>query len=197
MRPNQRKPGPKSKTRLIPPKKLPQANLGETDTDTSENASFHSPPPDENVTNYNLEFRNTSPQPVTRQSPRRRSTISAIADMPSTSRNVTADSGQVSNRRRKQKFPARRELKMVLRRTDLMIPRLSFGRVIREIMMRQSSEVRMITIDALEALQTAAEKYLEMRFEDSYMVTLHARRKTLLVRDMELVNYLLSRLNVN
>ncbi|XP_061390350.1 histone H3-like centromeric protein cid [Musca vetustissima] len=99
-------------------------------------------------------------------------------------------------KKRKQKNPIQRDM-MFLRdvqklqnRTDYLIPRLPFARLIREIMLDSSRYVERITPPALEALQAASEMYVTQRLQDAYMLTLHRGRVTLDVRDMELINFL-------
>eukprot|EP00501_MAST-03F_sp_TOSAG23-6_P002390 GSMAST32.ASY1.ANO1.2498.1 assembled CDS len=65
---------------------------------------------------------------------------------------------------------ALREIKKYQKSTDLLIRRLPFGRLAR----------------ALEALQTASEQYLVELFEDANLCAIHARRVTMMVRDIQL-----------
>lgn len=103
---------------------------------------------------------------------------------------------QLKNKKsRKQSAPQQmkkfmREVKLLQNRTDLLVPRLPFSRLIRELIMDCSSEVTKITPTALEALQVASEMYLTQRLQDAYMLTLHRGRVTLDVRDMQLINFL-------
>ncbi|XP_032293161.1 histone H3-like centromeric protein A [Drosophila virilis] len=97
--------------------------------------------------------------------------------------------------RRKQPYPLqraalfRREVRTLQRSPHFMIPRLSFGRVVREIMLQHTESPYRITIGALEALQSATEMFLTQRFQDSYLMTLHRSRVTLEVRDMALMAF--------
>ncbi|XP_064536164.1 histone H3-like centromeric protein cid [Drosophila montana] len=97
--------------------------------------------------------------------------------------------------RRKQPNPLqraaqfRREVRTLRRSPHFMIPRLSFGRVVREIMLQHTETPYRITVGALEALQTATEMFLTQRFQDSYLMTLHRSRVTLEVRDMALMAF--------
>nr|ARC76716.1 Cid5 [Drosophila americana texana] len=98
-------------------------------------------------------------------------------------------------KRRKQPNPLqraaqfRREVRTLQRSPHFMIPRLSFGRVVRDIMLQHTESPYRITIGALEALQTATEMFLTQRFQDSYLMTLHRSRVTLEVRDMALMAF--------
>nr|ARC76712.1 Cid5 [Drosophila littoralis] len=97
--------------------------------------------------------------------------------------------------RRKQPNPLqraaqfRREVRTLQRSPHFMIPRLSFGRVVREIMLQHTETPYRITVGALEALQSATEMFLTQRFQDSYLMTLHRSRVTLEVRDMALMAF--------
>lgn len=70
-------------------------------------------------------------------------------------------------------------------KTELIIPRLPFQRVVREIAQGCTADIR-FSSQALCALQEAAECYLAGVFEDSYLCALHAKRVTLMVKDMQL-----------
>nr|ARC76710.1 Cid5 [Drosophila kanekoi] len=97
--------------------------------------------------------------------------------------------------RRKQPNPLqraahfRREVRTLQRSPHFMIPRLCFGRVVREIMLQHTETPYRITVSALEALQSATEMFLTQRFQDSYLMTLHRSRVTLEVRDMALMAF--------
>lgn len=95
--------------------------------------------------------------------------------------------------RRKQAHPLsrvdklQREMQLLQNSTCFMIPRLSFGRLVREFIQKHSPSTTCITRGALEALQTATEMFLTQRFQDSYLMTMHRGRVTLEVRDMALM----------
>jgi len=70
----------------------------------------------------------------------------------------------------------------------MLIPKLPFARLAREIAQkyfRNNDAVRM-TADSLAALQIASEDYLTRMFEDANLCAIHAKRVTILVRDMRL-----------
>ncbi|KAF2881597.1 hypothetical protein ILUMI_24572 [Ignelater luminosus] len=83
-----------------------------------------------------------------------------------------------------------REIKHYQLTTGNLIPKLPFSRLIQELLNEHISQGKRIQKLALEALQEAAEIYLVQFFEDSYVCTLHARRCTLIPRDMEVVKRL-------
>lgn len=95
--------------------------------------------------------------------------------------------------RRKQAHPLsrvdrlNREIRLLQNSNCFMIPRLPFGRLVREFIQKHSPSTTCITRGALEALQTATEMFLTQRFQDSYLMTMHRGRVTLEVRDMALM----------
>jgi len=89
-------------------------------------------------------------------------------------------------------YRALKEIRKYQETTDLLIPKLPFARLVREITRDYwpagpsgSNDFR-YTVEALMALQTAAEAYLVGLFEDGLMCALHAKRVTLQVRDIQL-----------
>ncbi len=67
----------------------------------------------------------------------------------------------------------------------MLIRRLPFQRVIREIAHDFKSGL-MFRASALEALQEAAEAYLVGLFEDTNLCAIHAKRVTVMPKDMHL-----------
>lgn len=90
---------------------------------------------------------------------------------------------------------ALREIRRLQKTTELLIPRACFHRLVREITQRvaeanetdrgANSGIRYQGA-ALEALQEACESYLVHMFEDSWLCTIHAKRVTLMVKDIHL-----------
>lgn len=71
--------------------------------------------------------------------------------------------------------------------THLNIRKLPFQRLVRDIANRINPEINLRwTPNALEVLQSVAEDYLINLFEDSYQCALHAKRTTLMSKDMSL-----------
>ena len=89
--------------------------------------------------------------------------------------------------------PGQRALKEIKRyqaHTELVIPKLPFQRLVRDIAQgatgsSAASGLRFQS-QAVLALQEAAESFLAGFFEDAYLCCLHARRVTLMVKDMQL-----------
>lgn len=80
---------------------------------------------------------------------------------------------------------ALREIRKYQKSTDLLIRKLPFQRLIREIAMPIKPDVRFQST-ALLALQEAAEAYIVGLFEDTNLCAIHARRVTIMPRDLQL-----------
>ncbi|GLC39727.1 hypothetical protein PLESTM_000933300 [Pleodorina starrii] len=84
---------------------------------------------------------------------------------------------------------ALREIRKYQKTTDLLIRRLPFQRLVREIANKGApggqTEFRWRS-DALEALQEAAESYLVSMMEDCNLAAIHAKRVTIMPKDMQL-----------
>ena len=81
---------------------------------------------------------------------------------------------------------ALREIRKQQKSTDLLIPRLSFARVVKEIAQKISSTGLRFQSGALMALQEAAEAYVVALMEDTVLCCVHARRVTIMPKDMQL-----------
>eukprot|EP00996_Jenningsia_fusiforme_P004656 NODE_5502_length_671_cov_15.675241_g5126_i0.p1 GENE.NODE_5502_length_671_cov_15.675241_g5126_i0~~NODE_5502_length_671_cov_15.675241_g5126_i0.p1 ORF type:complete len:154 (+),score=41.41 NODE_5502_length_671_cov_15.675241_g5126_i0:52-462(+) len=80
---------------------------------------------------------------------------------------------------------ALREIRKFQKSTDLLIRKLPFQRLVREIAQEYRAEIRYQS-NALLALQEAAEAYLVGLFEDTNLCAIHAKRVTIMVKDMQL-----------
>ena len=69
--------------------------------------------------------------------------------------------------------------------TKLLIPKHSFQLLCRDIFVAFRADSK-VTTGAIEALQTAAESHLVGLFQDANMCAIHARRETLMKKDMHL-----------
>ncbi|XP_017027436.1 histone H3-like centromeric protein cid [Drosophila kikkawai] len=87
-----------------------------------------------------------------------------------------------------------REIRRLQAHAGLLIPRLPFSRLVREILTQLAGyEAGMrVTQGALEVMQESSELYLTHRLQDSYLLTMHRGRVTLEVRDMALMALLCS-----
>nr|ARC76722.1 Cid3 [Drosophila diplacantha] len=146
----------------------------------------------ENDTDYGLEF-STSRLLAQNANNRRSSTLQ------STSNSQGGETGAAGSapRQRKQRGPMsratrlNREIRRLRACTTPLIPRLSFSRLVRELITKYASSSFRITESALGALQESSELYLTQRFQDAYLLTHHRGRVTLEVRDMGLMAYII------
>jgi histone H3 len=80
---------------------------------------------------------------------------------------------------------ALREIRRYQKSTELLIRKLPFQRLVREIAQETKAELRFQS-NAIAALQEAAEAYLVTLFEDTNLCAIHAKRVTIFPRDMQL-----------
>jgi len=80
---------------------------------------------------------------------------------------------------------ALREIRKYQKNTDLLIRKAPFQRLVRELACAIKSDLRMQST-ALLALQEAAEAYLVGLFNDTNKCALHAKRVTIMPKDMQL-----------
>lgn len=85
---------------------------------------------------------------------------------------------------------ALREIKRYQKSFELLIPSLPFARIVRELTMYYSQVVSRWTAEALVALQEAAEDYTVHLFEDTNLCAIHAKRVTIMPRDLRLARRL-------
>lgn len=85
---------------------------------------------------------------------------------------------------------ALREIRYFQRQTHLLIRKLPFARLVREITQTYNSDPgggeKRWQLEALNALQEALEHYLVHLFEDSNLCAIHAKRVTIFVKDIQL-----------
>ena len=80
---------------------------------------------------------------------------------------------------------ALREMRKFQKSTDLLIRNLPFQRLVREIATEYKSDLRFQS-QAVLALQEAAEAYLVGLFEDTNLCAIHAKRVTIMPKDIQL-----------
>ncbi|KAI9554548.1 hypothetical protein GHT06_019821 [Daphnia sinensis] len=85
---------------------------------------------------------------------------------------------------------ALREIRKYQKGTELLLQKAPFQRLVREVTVELSDETMRFTAEALECLQTAAEAYVVQLFEDSVLAMIHAKRVTLMVRDIQFIRRL-------
>ncbi|XP_072406137.1 histone H3-like centromeric protein A [Chiloscyllium punctatum] len=115
----------------------------------------------------------------TQMSPRRRSPI-----IP---RRRPRDQPPVPRRRFRPGTRALMEIRKYQKSTDLLIRKLPFSKLVREVACRFARGIEFKwQANALLALQEAAEAFLVLLLEDAYLCTLHAKRVTLFPKDLQL-----------
>eukprot|EP01088_Endostelium_zonatum_P022414 TRINITY_DN962_c0_g1_i1.p1 TRINITY_DN962_c0_g1~~TRINITY_DN962_c0_g1_i1.p1 ORF type:complete len:145 (+),score=33.63 TRINITY_DN962_c0_g1_i1:30-437(+) len=80
---------------------------------------------------------------------------------------------------------ALREIRRYQKSTDLLIRKLPFQRLVREIAQDYKTDLRFQSA-AVAALQEAAEAYLVGLFEDTNLCAIHAKRVTIMPKDINL-----------
>ena len=80
---------------------------------------------------------------------------------------------------------ALREIKRYQKSTELLIKRLPFQRLVKEIAQNYKSDLR-FQASAVIALQEAAESYMVSLFQDTNLCAIHAKRVTIMPKDMQL-----------
>jgi histone H3 len=103
----------------------------------------------------------------------------------------------VASKQSKQRYRpgtvALREIRRYQKNTDMLIKRLPFQRLVRELLQTKHKEWR-IQANALEALQEASEAFLVALFEDSKDCAIHANRITVMPKDLQLAKRMRARL---
>lgn len=89
---------------------------------------------------------------------------------------------------------ALREIRKYQKTTELLIRKLPFQRLVREITNEMHSDLRFQST-ALLALQEASEAYLIGLFHDTNLCALHAKRVTIMSKDLLLARRLRGELN--
>ena len=80
---------------------------------------------------------------------------------------------------------ALREIRKYQKSTNLLIRKLPFQRLVREVAQKLRVDLRFQST-ALLALQEAAEAYLISLFEDTNLLAIHAKRVTIMPKDLQL-----------
>jgi len=149
-------------------------------------------------------YKTSDTKPQRHQSPRhtpkaKRNLLSAVERAAFAARNERKSSNQkkrlkpgwVNNggKPRKRFKPgqgALREIRKYQMSTDLLLRKLPFSRLVREITEKMTPVPIRFQGLAMECLQTAVETFIIQLFEDAYMCTLHAKRVTLFPKDIQL-----------
>ena len=81
---------------------------------------------------------------------------------------------------------ALREIRKYQKSTDLLIRKRPFQRLVRELAQGTIGNTVRFQASAVMALQEAAESYLVKLFEDTNVCAIHAKRVTIMPKDMQL-----------
>lgn len=98
---------------------------------------------------------------------------------------IKSGSGTPKKRRFRPGTVALREIRRYQKSTDLLLQKAPFQRVVREIAAGYLSDVRFQSA-AIAALQEAAEAYMVGIFEDTNLCAIHAKRVTIMSKDLQL-----------
>lgn len=80
---------------------------------------------------------------------------------------------------------ALREIRKYQKSTELLVRKLPFQRLVREIAQEYKTDLRFQS-SAVLALQEAAESYMVGLFEDTNLCAIHAKRVTIMPKDIQL-----------
>jgi len=80
---------------------------------------------------------------------------------------------------------ALRDIRKYQKSTELLIRKLPFQRLVREIAQKAKTDLRFQSLGML-ALQEGCEAYLVGLFEDSLLIAIHAKRVTIMPKDIQL-----------
>ncbi len=80
---------------------------------------------------------------------------------------------------------ALREIRKYQKGTELLLRKLPFQRLVKEVTERIKPGFRFQSM-ALQALQEAVESYLVGLFEDTNLIAIHAKRVTIMSKDLQL-----------
>lgn len=78
------------------------------------------------------------------------------------------------------------EIRRYQKTTELLLRRLPFARLVKELTQIYNVSGLRWQAEALLALQEAAEAYLVHLFEDANLCAIHARRVTVMIKDIQL-----------
>src|SRR5207253_959851 len=109
-------------------------------------------------------------------------------------KSTPATAGVKKPRRFRPGTVALREIRKYQKSTELVIRKLPFQRLIIEIAQNYNTDLR-FQVSAISCLQEATEAYLVGLFEDANLCTIHAKRATLMPKDMMLARRIRGELN--
>jgi len=137
----------------------------------------------------NEETTSTSNDSTTTSSPKKTATKAPRKHIATSSAkknlNSTASGGIKKPHRFKPGTVALREIRKYQKSTDLLIQKLPFQRLVREIAHDYRMDMR-FKPEAIAALQVATEAYMSELFEDCNLLAIHSKRVTVFGKDMHL-----------
>ena len=110
--------------------------------------------------------------------------------------NPTKKEGVMKPYRYRPGTAALKEIRKYQKSTELFIKKLPFQRLVKEISLDYRNDLRFQST-AIHALQEASEAYLVGLFEDTNLLAIHAKRVTIMPRDMELARRIRGELSKN
>eukprot|EP00879_Flechtneria_rotunda_P011280 GHRR01011784.1.p3 GENE.GHRR01011784.1~~GHRR01011784.1.p3 ORF type:complete len:156 (+),score=32.61 GHRR01011784.1:225-692(+) len=107
---------------------------------------------------------------------------------PGVARRTSAPAPQTERRKHRYRPGTRalQEIRKYQKSTELLIRKLPFARVVREIGNQVAPEPFRWTAEALLALQEATEDFIVHLFEDCNLCAIHAKRVTIMPKDLQL-----------
>ena len=100
-------------------------------------------------------------------------------------RKSAPSTGGVKTHRFRPGTVALREIRKYQKSTELLIRKLPFQRLVREVAQDVKTDLRFQS-HAIMALQEASEAYLTSLFEDTNLCAIHAKRVTIMPKDIQL-----------
>ena len=100
-------------------------------------------------------------------------------------KSTPATPGEKKQHRYRPGTVALREIRRYQKSTDLLLRKLPFQRLVREVAADFRADLKFAS-GAIQALQEATEAHLVGIFEDTNLCAIHAKRVTIMPRDMQL-----------
>src|SRR3989338_8212262 len=129
----------------------------------------------------------SDPPPPSSSAAAARRAVSGKSPASSSSSSAAAAATPRRKRRARPGVVALREIRRFQKSTELLLRRLPFGRVVRDLCVavnRDPERPIRWQAEALAALQQATEAYLVGLFEDANLCAIHGRRVTMMVKDL-------------
>jgi histone H3 len=108
---------------------------------------------------------------------------------------VAASAGEGAAERKPHRWRpgtvALREIRRYQKSTELLLRKLPFQRLVREVAQRTKPDQR-FQASAIEAIQEASENFIVRLFQDGNLLALHASRVTVQAEDLRLANQLMT-----